>query len=168
MRRRARRAGVAVAPGWDDFWAFVADMGARPAGTVLRLASPVGGYAPGNCFWGEPPAVEVRLAGVGLPRWKWARLLGVPPRLLRDRMRGGMGGEEALTRPRRRHWRSRDQSVWRVRSRVPGGGRFVSRAWGTFEEALREWGARRGEALAAGYEWDLVRETPRGVVVVLA
>ncbi len=44
--------GVAVAPAWaDDYPTFLADMGERPAGTVLARRDPAGDFAPGNCRW---------------------------------------------------------------------------------------------------------------------
>jgi hypothetical protein len=44
--------GIAVSPAWaGDFEAFLADMGERPAGTVLARLDAAGDFAPGNCRW---------------------------------------------------------------------------------------------------------------------
>lgn len=45
-------AGDAVCAGWrGGYPAFFADLGERPAGTVLRRVDEAGGWAPGNCRW---------------------------------------------------------------------------------------------------------------------
>jgi hypothetical protein len=68
MRREGRHCAR-----WDDFAAFLADLGERPAGTRLATA---GSYAPGHCRWEkvEPRAVRAargwdkrRLAGPQSP-----------------------------------------------------------------------------------------------------
>lgn len=47
--------GVSVCPRWRaDFWAFVADVGERPAGCTLDRIDPEGDYEPGNVRWATP------------------------------------------------------------------------------------------------------------------
>lgn len=45
-------AGVKIADRWDDFYAFLADMGERAEGMSLdRFPNNKGNYEPGNCRW---------------------------------------------------------------------------------------------------------------------
>ncbi len=47
--------GISVCSRWHDFTNFLADMGARPAGTSIdRYPDPYGNYEPSNCRWGTP------------------------------------------------------------------------------------------------------------------
>jgi hypothetical protein len=50
---------AAICHAWDDYAAFAASMGQRPAGTKLARRSASRPFAPGNCLWAP---VETRAA----------------------------------------------------------------------------------------------------------
>ena len=47
--------GIKVCERWQDFAAFLADMGERPLGMTLHRLNHNGNYEPNNCEWRRPP-----------------------------------------------------------------------------------------------------------------
>lgn len=56
-------AGATVCQAWDDFERFLADMGERPARTVLARKDAAAGFGPSNCHWQPVRTRAARAAG---------------------------------------------------------------------------------------------------------
>jgi hypothetical protein len=104
--------GITVCERWNDFRAFLADMGERPAGTTLdRFPNQDGNYEPGNCRWATPSEQRNNVStnrlltvnGETLTVAQWAERIGVRPSTLDERLRHGWTAEDAVTRPVRRY-----------------------------------------------------------------
>lgn len=107
--------GIRVCDRWSDFWAFVSDMGPRPAGTTLDRIDPAADYAPENCRWAtifeqnshKSDTRLFELNGEVLPLARWAQRHGMTPQLLHHRLtKQGMALQTALTLPADR-WATR-------------------------------------------------------------
>lgn len=104
--------GVTVAPEWDSFERFLADVGERPPGTTLDRIDGTLGYAPGNCRWATATeqaanrcwSISLTYEGETLPLAEWARRFDLCPSLLRARVTrlGWDVGRALTTRPRSR------------------------------------------------------------------
>lgn len=103
--------GVRICPAWEDFSAFLADMGPRPSSqhSIDRINS-LGHYEPGNCRWADSKTQNrnrtnnrwVTFLGETLTLAEWAERLGVDPAMIGKRLRKGIPVEVALTQPSRR------------------------------------------------------------------
>lgn len=98
--------GIKIAGRWEDFAAFLADMGPRPAGTTLDRWPDVNGhYQPGNCRWATMLEQEnnkrnnVRLTHDGRTQTvaEWSRETGIGYQTIRKRMEAGWSAVDTLT-----------------------------------------------------------------------
>lgn len=88
--------GITMAQEWaNDFAAFLAHMGRRPAGTTLERIDVDRGYMPGNCRWATPKeqarnrrnTTWVSLNGVTMDVCGWAEHFGVTPAAIVNRIK---------------------------------------------------------------------------------
>jgi hypothetical protein len=100
--------GIAVCDQWrDNFPAFLADMGERPAGKSIDRIDNTKGYEPSNCRWATPSQQSrntssnrmVTYGGETLPLVVWVERLGVGQQTLTSRLNRGWSAERALTTP---------------------------------------------------------------------
>ena len=101
--------GITMSPKWtDDYPAFLADMGDRPAGRTLdRYPNRNGHYEPGNCRWATPREqsrntstnVLLKVGDDVLTIAEWAERVGVMPELISHRLKKGWSVEEAIFKP---------------------------------------------------------------------
>ena len=102
--------GIRVCSRWQDFEAFLADMGERPEpdSTIDRL-DPNGDYELENCRWATPfeqvsehrrDLIPVTINGINYPSVDAAcRAVGTSPGLAHCRMRAGYDAVTAITTP---------------------------------------------------------------------
>lgn len=107
--------GIKVCDRWlNDFSAFLADMGEKPAGLTLDRINNDGNYEPGNCRWatraeqaankrrggGMGPGVKViEFAGEAMSVGDWDKKLGLKQGGIWHRLNNGWPLERALTTP---------------------------------------------------------------------
>ena len=101
--------GVSVCDAWrDDFWRFVADVGARPSPQhSLDRVDTAGAYQPGNVRWAtqleqQRNRTNNRRYEYEGKQWTAAELAGVfgiSLRLMRDRLEKGWSVEEIRSAP---------------------------------------------------------------------
>lgn len=99
--------GITFDPRWNDFDAFFADMGERPAGTSLDRIDNDGPYSPENCRWATPKeqgnnrANNRRLTHDGRTQTfaQWAREVGISRGVLYNRIDLGWDAARALSTP---------------------------------------------------------------------
>lgn len=114
MRDRVARdpdyAGVTISPRWNDFRAFLADMGECPLGMTLDRLKNHKGYEPENCRWATPKQqanntsrnVLVKRSGEVKTLAEWAAESGLNYKTVHNRISAcGWSAERALTTPHR-------------------------------------------------------------------
>lgn len=103
--------GITFCSKWDDFTAFLADMGARPKGMTLDRIKTDGHYEPGNCRWASDAIQQrnkrsnqrVTYCGDTLTIADLSRETGVPYQRLHERIiRRGWDVERAVHEEPRR------------------------------------------------------------------
>lgn len=96
--------GITFSPKWDDFAAFHADMGPRPAGMTLDRIDNDKGYEPGNCRWATRRDQQnntrtnrrLTLRGRTATVMEWSRVSGVPYATIRMRLQRSWDAERAV------------------------------------------------------------------------
>lgn len=100
--------GITVCREWEDFSAFLRDMGKRPEGLTLERLDNSKGYGPDNCVW-APRAdqnrnkrnnVVIDYQGVSQTVADWAKELGLHPQTLYSRVHRGLTPEMCLSKER--------------------------------------------------------------------
>jgi hypothetical protein len=102
--------GIRVCSRWNDFSAFLADMGERPHGSSIDRIDNNGDYCPENCRWSTNIEQQnnkrtnrvVEFGGERLTISQWARKLGMSKLTLIARLNDGWTPERAITEPIRR------------------------------------------------------------------
>lgn len=100
--------GIRFDPRWDDFNAFVADMGERPPKTSLERLNNDGDYCAENCVWADAVrqannkrnSARITYQGQTLTITQLAREVGIGRKTLLYRMRCGLTVEQAVAHPR--------------------------------------------------------------------
>jgi hypothetical protein len=105
--------GITVCARWrESFEAFLADMGVRPSPShELDRIDNDGHYEPGNVRWAMPKAQGrnrrvnkvISHDGNAMSLVEWAEFLGIPYRMLKDRLANGWTFERAISEPRRKY-----------------------------------------------------------------
>lgn len=104
--------GIKVDPRWDDFAAFLSDMGERPTKlhTIDRFPDKNGDYGPDNCRWATRKeqsrnrdyCKRVQWDGQERLLWELADEFGIPVHTVHQRLHRGWSLEQTLTQPLRR------------------------------------------------------------------
>jgi hypothetical protein len=101
--------GIKICERWNDFHAFVSDMGPRPVGYSLDRIDNDGNYTPENCRWADRKtqqrnqrrAVYVDIEGNRYRAIELAELSGLKSGTIIERARQGLPYEEVIS-PKRR------------------------------------------------------------------
>lgn len=108
MYRHYGGRGIKVCDRWNDFAAFLADMGEPPAGCSIERINNDGNYEPTNCRWATRAEqarntrqnVQLTLNGRTQCVADWAGELGIKPSTVYARVAKGWPAERALSTER--------------------------------------------------------------------
>lgn len=103
--------GISVCERWNDFSAFIEDMGPKPSPIhSIDRTNNDGNYEPGNCTWAIPTTqsrnrrVTRQVTAFGetkcVAEWTSDARCNVSAAALGQRLRNGMNAEQAITMPR--------------------------------------------------------------------
>ena len=106
--------GVRVCERWNDFTAFIEDMGPRPSAehSIDRFPDPFGHYAPENCRWATRSEqarntrrkVVITVCGVSRHLVEWAELCGISRQAMFARFRSLSPEESVCAYPQMPAW----------------------------------------------------------------
>ena len=96
--------GISVCARWDDFEAFFADMGERPAGLTLDRIDNDGDYGPDNCRWAtihtqannKQSNRRITIGKETKTLQEWCSIFGVEHSKVRYRLSHGWPAKEAF------------------------------------------------------------------------
>jgi hypothetical protein len=93
--------GIGFDPRWNEFEAFLQDMGERPAGGFIARHDETKDFDKANCFWsskrnGERAPETLTYRGATKTITAWAKELGIDSATIFSRLRRGKSAEEAL------------------------------------------------------------------------
>ena len=96
--------GITVCERWNEFTAFLEDMGIRPNGKTIERKDANGNYEPDNCRWATPKEQQNNMAsnrrlewsGCNLTVSQWAEKLSINKATLFSRIRQGWPVQEVL------------------------------------------------------------------------
>lgn len=96
--------GISVCSRWDDFAAFLEDMGPRPRGTTIDRIDVNGNYEPSNCRWASAHVQAnnkrnnrlLEMNGVTKTLQEWCRQFGLEHSKVRYRLSRGWSLDDAL------------------------------------------------------------------------
>jgi hypothetical protein len=102
--------GITVCQRWrESFWAFVEDMGERPAGASIERIDNDKGYEPGNCKWATSKEQQrnrcnnrrIEFNGQTRTMAEWSEVTGIKLSALKNRLGSRLkwSPERALTTP---------------------------------------------------------------------
>jgi len=105
--KRPDYVNVSYCKEWENFTAFLADMGERPEGTSLDRIDPHGDYCKENCRWADNHTQAINktnsryltLNGETKHISEWAKITGIKRRTISARILNyGWSVEDALTK----------------------------------------------------------------------